>query len=290
MKRYYTQPIDQLQLSDYSNLVSMALLEDCPNGDITSESIFLGDDQCRASLVPREEGIFCGMGVVSEICKQTGNTFTYTFYKKDGDSFVKNVPILKMEGNLNTILRVERILLNFIQYLSGISTQTNSLVKRYNQKLMIFDTRKTLPGYRKLAKYAVYTGGGANHRLDLSDMAMIKDNHVAMAGSIEEAVSKIRNKFPDKKIEVEVDSISQIEEVVRSKAEIILLDNFTIEDTIVAIKKIKTLDSTLLIECSGGITPEKLEALSQFEGIGVSMGYLTHTTKFLDLSLEVERI
>ncbi len=290
MKRYYTKPVDKLEAGDYSRLVSLALEEDCPAGDITSESIFQEKDKCKARLISREDGIFCGMGVVSEICRQTGSKFNFAFQKKDGEAFSKNDTILTIEGSLIVILKVERVMLNFLQYLSGISTQTDTLVRRYNKRLLILDTRKTLPGYRKLAKYAVYTGGGANHRLDLSDMAMLKDNHVAMAGSIENAVRKIRTKFPGKMVEVEVDHISQIDEAIKSGAEIILLDNFTVKDSILAIEKIKTMNPSVLIECSGGITPEKLETLSQFEGIGVSMGYLTHTTRFLDLSLEVEKL
>jgi nicotinate-nucleotide pyrophosphorylase (carboxylating) len=185
-------------------------------------------------------------------------------------------------------LRIERVLLNFLQYLSGIATEANKISKKYENRLLIFDTRKTLPGYRKLAKYAVYIGGACNHRQNLSDMGLIKDNHVAMSGSILEAVSKIRKNFPDRKIELEIDGLFQLDEALKASPDIIMLDNFSIEDTKIAVEKIKLEKPNIRIECSGGITPEKLDALSNFGTIGVSMGYLTHTTRFLDLSLEIE--
>jgi nicotinate-nucleotide pyrophosphorylase (carboxylating) len=133
----------------------------------------------------------------------------------------------------------------------------------------------------------VHTGGGWNHRIDLSDMAMIKDNHVAKAGSMKLAIAKIREKFPKKKVELEIDRIDQIEEALASKPDILLLDNFSLEDTKLAVEKIHTSSPDMWIECSGGITPSKLQALNEIGKIGVSMGYLTHTTRFCDLSIEV---
>lgn len=275
--------------TDFLVLVKLALEEDSPAGDITSESIFDQKDQCRAILIAKESGLLCGLDVVHELNSQTSNQFTIQQFKKDTDKFVKGDKILELNGSLITILKIERILLNFLQYLSGIASETNRIVERYGGQLFILDTRKTMPGYRKLVKYAVYCGGGANHRLNLSDMAMLKDNHVAMAGSIEIAVKLIRDKHPSKKVELEIDNLFQLDEAIESNPDIILLDNFSIEDTTIAVQKIREKKPFIRIECSGGITPEKLSGLAKLNGVGVSMGYLTHTTRFIDLSLEIEK-
>ena len=151
-----------------------------------------------------------------------------------------------MNGNLIEILKIERIFLNIIQYLSGIATQTYKVVKEYSKyNIKILDTRKTLPAYRKLAKYAVYCGGGNNHRLNLQDMALIKDNHLIQGTSIQKLVQKIRTKYPKKIIEVEIQTLKQIEDAVQSNVDIILLDNFTIENTKKAIQEIRNRKSSI---------------------------------------------
>ena len=288
MDRFYTNPISKLTSSDFTQLVRLALEEDMPEKDITSESIFSKEQKANATLIAKEEGVLAGTIVIEELNKQTGNLFSYQVLKQDGEAFKPKETLLTLKGSLIVILRIERVLLNFLQYLSGIATEANKISKKYENRLMVFDTRKTLPGYRKLAKYAVYIGGACNHRQNLSDMGLIKDNHVAMSGSILEAVAKIRKNFPDKKIELEIDGLFQLDEALNASPDIILLDNFSIEDTKIAVNKIKLEKPNIRIECSGGITPEKLDALSNIGTIGVSMGYLTHTTRFLDLSLEVE--
>lgn len=286
-ERFYTSPVDHLDIQDYLPLLEIGLKEDAPEGDITSESIFEKDKKTSALLVAKENGILCGLGVLEAIKYKFPNEFDFQTQFQDGNSFETKQEILEIKGNLLVILLVERVMLNLLQYLCGIATTTNQIVKKY-PNLLILDTRKTLPAYRKLAKYAVYIGGGANHRINLSDMAMLKDNHVALCGSMKDAVEKIRTKHPTKKIELEVDSIAQLEEAIQSKPDIILLDNFTLDETKKAVKILREKAPQIRIECSGGITPEKLKALSELGEIGVSMGYLTHTTRFLDLSLEIE--
>ena len=288
MDRFYTNPISKLTSSDFTQLVRLALEEDMPEKDITSESIFSKEQKANATLIAKEEGVLAGTIVIEELNKQTGNLFSYQVLKQDGEAFKPKETLLTLKGSLIVILRIERVLLNFLQYLSGIATEANKISKKYENRLMVFDTRKTLPGYRKLAKYAVYIGGACNHRQNLSDMGLIKDIHVAMSGSILEAVAKIRKNFPDRKVELEIDGLFQLDEALNASPDIILLDNFSIEDTKIAVNKIKLEKPNIRIECSGGITPEKLDALSNIGTIGVSMGYLTHTTRFLDLSLEVE--
>ncbi|ANG99862.2 nicotinate-nucleotide diphosphorylase (carboxylating) [Leptospira borgpetersenii serovar Ballum] len=290
MKRAYTDPVSSVSYQDYETLVKLAWEEDCPEEDITSVSLFTPDQKATASLNARESGILCGIGALEVLNVLSENQIHSELLKQDAESFQKGDTLLRIQGNLVQILRIERILLNFLQYLSGISTRTGEVVQKYGRKgLMIFDTRKTLPGYRKLAKYAVYCGGGNNHRLNLSEMAMIKDNHLAMYSSSREPVEKIKARFPGKIVEVEIDSLLQLEEAIGSGAEVILLDNFSLEDMKTAYSILKQKAPNVQIEFSGGITPEKLEVLSEFSGAGVSMGYLTHTTRFLDLGLDIEQ-
>lgn len=289
MKRAYTHPISSVTYQDYETLVSLAWQEDCPDEDITAVSLFSPEKRARASLNAREPGILCGSGALEVLNVLSGDSIRYEFFKKDSEAFAKGDTLLKIEGSLIGILRIERILLNFLQYLSGISTRTGEVVSKYGKNgLMILDTRKTLPGYRKLAKYAVYCGGGSNHRLNLSEMAVIKDNHLAMYSSAHEPVNTIKNKFPGRLVEVEIDSLSQLEDAITSGTDAILLDNFSLEDMKAAYTILKQKAPNIQVEFSGGITPEKLEALSNFTGAGASMGYLTHTTRFLDLGLDIE--
>ncbi|MBM9546022.1 carboxylating nicotinate-nucleotide diphosphorylase [Leptospira sp. 201903074] len=287
MIRGYTTPVTEITAKDFETLVSLALEEDLPAGDITTESLFSSDEICKAELLAKEEGVLCGLAVISCLIQKTNAKVDWMPILNDGAELSRGTIIGSLEGSLVSVLKMERILLNFIQYLSGIATNASKVAKEF-PNLLVLDTRKTLPGYRKLAKYAVYMGGGANHRLNLSEMAMLKDNHIAKAGSIQSAVQMVRNANPGKKIELEIDGLSQLDEAMSSNPDIILLDNFSDSDTEKAIRKIKGNSPQIHIECSGGITPEKLKFLSQFQDIGVSMGYLTHTVKFLDISLDIK--
>ncbi|TGL40951.1 carboxylating nicotinate-nucleotide diphosphorylase [Leptospira perdikensis] len=287
MIRGYTTPVTEISEKDFDSLVTLALEEDLPAGDITTDTLFESDEICKADLLAKEEGVLCGLAVLPCLIRKTNANVIWKPILSDGAPLSRGTIIGSLEGSLISVLKMERVLLNFIQYLSGIATNANKVVREF-PNLLILDTRKTLPGYRKLAKYAVYTGGGANHRLNLSEMAMLKDNHVAKVGSIQSAVQIVRNANPGKKIELEIDGLSQLDEAMQSNPDIILLDNFSDLDTEQAIQKIKTNSPQIRIECSGGITPEKLKFLSRFQDIGVSMGYLTHTVKFLDISLDIK--
>ena len=234
MNRYYTQPISQIEPQDFQYILSKALEEDCPDSDVTTESIFSSSDRGEAILKSREEGIVCGLPLLNLLRDMFTDQFNFTLSAKEGEKVHKGTEIARLNGQLIRLLKLERIILNFLQYLSGIATTANSLSMKYPD-LLILDTRKTLPGYRKLVKYAVYTGGGANHRINLSDMALIKDNHIALCGSITNAVSQIRSKYPDRKIELEIDSPEQLDEALESRPDIIMLDNFSDEDTIFSV-------------------------------------------------------
>ncbi|EKJ88122.1 nicotinate-nucleotide pyrophosphorylase (carboxylating) [Leptospira meyeri] len=287
MTRGYTTPVTEISEKDFEALVTLALEEDLPAGDITTDSLFNSNENCKAELLAKEEGVLCGLAVLPCLIRKTGANVKWKHILTDGAELSKGTVIGTLEGSLVDVLKMERILLNFIQYLSGIATNASKVAREF-PNLLILDTRKTLPGYRKLAKYAVYTGGGANHRLNLSEMAMLKDNHVAKAGSIQSAVQIVRNANPGKKIELEIDGLSQLNEAIASNPDIILLDNFSDSETEKAIELIKEKSPKIRIECSGGITPDKLKFLSKFQDIGVSMGYLTHTVKFLDISLDIK--
>jgi len=286
--RGYTTPISVLEAGDFFPILDLALEEDAPMGDVTSDSIFPKDHQSKASLIARDAGILCGIGVLEALAFKFKNQFTFQIEVADGSELFPNRVIAEIHSNTRVLFRIERILLNLIQYLSGIASSTHAIVTQY-PNLKILDTRKTLPAYRTLAKYAVHTGGGWNHRINLSDMAMIKDNHIAAIGSITKAVDSIRSSYPKIGIEIEIDRLDQLEEAISNNPNIILLDNFSLRDTKSAVDIINSLSSnkSIMIEASGNITPDKLSALSEIGGIGVSMGYLTHTTKFLDIGLDM---
>lgn len=286
--RGYTTPISILGQEDFEAILNLALDEDAPKGDVTSESIFPLNHKSKAILKARESGVLCGIGVIAALSRKFPNQIRFHIHLEDGAELKPGTIIADLEGNTQILFRIERILLNLLQYLSGIASATSLLVHKY-PNLKILDTRKTLPAYRKLAKYAVHTGGAWNHRIHLSDMAMIKDNHIEAIGSITKAVQSIRQAHPALKIEIEIDRLDQLQEAIANSPDVILLDNFTLEDTAKAVSLIRSSSDpkSILIEASGNITPDKLNALSEIGGIGVSMGYLTHTTRFLDIGLDM---
>lgn len=299
MNPHYTTPINRILRDDVEALISLAIMEDAPEGDITSESIFDKSQKGIAYLIAKSNGIFCGREISNHLIQIFNEKTEYHIQIirsfKDGDWFDEKSILMEISGEIPGLLRLERILLNFVQYLSGISTLTYNTVqiaKNVNPTIYILDTRKTLPGYRKLAKYAVYIGGGSNHRIDLSEMAMIKDNHIKAAKGIQKAVEKIRYKYPNKKIEIEIENIEQVEEALFSKPDILLLDNMDLDQIQECITKIdqiceKNHLKKPLIELSGGWKPENLSKLKNINNVGISMGFITHSAKFLDISMEI---
>lgn len=299
MKRpHFTKPVDHIERVDCEALIRLALAEDAPAGDPTSESIFPPELTRRAHVVSREAGVLCGAALAVHLldifAEVTACRIRLEDSLKDGEAFGAGTKLMTLDGSVAGILRVERVLLNFLQYLSGIATTTQDAVSRAPAGVFVLDTRKTLPGYRRLAKYAVYLGGGTNHRIHLSEMAMVKDNHVAAAGGITNAASKIRQKHPELPLEIEIDELFQIEEALLASPRVILLDNMDVADIEEAARRIAARcaeagKTAPVIEVSGGWTPARLHSLAAVGlPVGVSMGYLTHTTRFLDLSLEME--
>lgn len=268
----------------YDDFIKNALAEDGAYNDITVNSIIPPDSKSIVDIISKEDGIIAGIEIFKRIFFILGNAEA-SFTIKDGDK-VKNKDIIGcIKGSTSTILSGERTALNILQKLSGIATTTNklcSLIKDTNVKVV--DTRKTTPGMRVMEKYAVTVGGGFNHRFGLSDGILIKDNHIAAAGSIEKAIELTRkNTSFVRKIEVETESISEVKEALSAGADIIMLDNMTTDDVK---KAVELINKKAIIEVSGNISFDTIRAKA-IKGVDyISCGMITHSSKNLDLSMK----
>ena len=267
-------------------IVELALLEDLSLGDITSDTIFTLENQAKAVITAKEDLVLCGLNTAKEVFLAVDNTLQFTALKQDGDNVKKGEAVCEISGATLAILKAERTALNFMQRLSGIATTARAFAQvgqKYN--VMIVDTRKTQPGFRRLDKYAVRTGGARNHRMTLADSVMIKDNHIAAAGSITKAVQKIKNTIGHTpKIEVETTNLDEVKEALRAGADIIMLDNMT--PTQVALCK-QEINGRAVVEVSGGVNASNLEAYCQAGPDVISIGALTHSVPAKDLSLKI---
>jgi nicotinate-nucleotide pyrophosphorylase (carboxylating) len=235
-------------------LIEMALLEDIPAGDITSENIISSDSISRALIVANEEGVLAGIYVAERVMKQIDRTVFFEIHRKDGQKMNRGDKVAVIKGPSVSLLKGERTALNFLQRMSGIATTTQNFVKALDgKKTKILDTRKTTPGLRSLEKYAVRMGGGTNHRFSLSDMVMIKDNHIKIVGSISEAVLAARKKIkPGIKIEVETTNKEEAEEAMKCGADIVMLDNMSLRRMR---EVVKLLNGKVPVEVSGSQEP-----------------------------------
>ncbi|WP_338988554.1 carboxylating nicotinate-nucleotide diphosphorylase [Fusobacterium animalis] len=277
--------IDKFQMDDS---IRMALKEDITSEDISTNAIYKNYRMAEISLYSKEDGILAGLDVfkrVFELFELLDNSVEFTEYKKDGDKVLNKDLILKIRADVKTILSAERTALNYLQRMSGIATYTRKIVEALDDKnILLLDTRKTTPNMRIFEKYAVRVGGGYNHRYNLSDAIMLKDNHINAAGSITEAIKLAREYSPFiKKIEVEVEDLKGVEEAVAAGADIIMLDNMDIETTK---KAIKIINKQAIIECSGNIDITNINRFKGLEIDYVSSGAITHSAKILDLSLK----
>ncbi len=265
-------------------IVKLALKEDIGHGDITSESIFPENHSSNAIIKAKQDCIICGEKIVKEI-KSFFPSVEFTVFKKDGETVKNGDIVYSLNGKTIELLKLERTLLNFIQRLSAISTVTNRFVKELEgTKIKILDTRKTTPGMRILEKYAVKTGGGHNHRFGLYDGVLIKENHIKAAGSIRKAVELCRkNNHHLIKIEVEVETLNQLEEALKSGVDGVLLDNMEIKEIEKACEFKK--EYSFFIEVSGGITFEKLNKLKNLDIDYISSGFITHSARIIDLTM-----
>lgn len=275
--------------NDIAQYVRMALKEDAPWGDITSQALIPSEARLTARLAAREDGILCGEDLFTQAMQQTG-AITTTFQKHDGDSFQKGDVLAQVEGPARAVLQAERVALNFTQRLSGIATLTAKYVAATaGTKARIVDTRKTTPGMRLLERYAVRCGGGHNHRYSLSDAVLAKDNHLSLlsqngARSLTEALREARSRLTHTThFEVEVDRMDQIEPVLAAGIDTIMLDNFTPEAMREAVKLIA---GRAFVEASGGVTLPQITTIAETGVDIISVGALTHSVRSLDLGLD----
>lgn len=264
--------------------VSEALSEDSVTDDLTSQATITQSQVSEARFVTRKSGVIAGCLVAAAVLEQCGIN-EYELLVKDGQEVSANTELIRLKAETRAILKAERTALNFLSHLSGIATFTNLWVKEVSSsKTAIRDTRKTTPGLRELEKYAVRMGGGLNHRMNLSDQALIKDNHIAAAGSVSQAINRVKKAAPGALIEVEVDTLEQLKEALQCSVEIVLLDNMSIEQTKAAVEIAK--ESNTKLESSGGL---KLENAAAYAATGVdylAVGALTHSAPVLDIGLD----
>ncbi len=264
--------------------VAQALAEDSHDGDITSKATITAEQISKAAFTARKSGVVAGTLIAAVVLEQCGFK-NYQLLVKDGQAINAGTELIKVEGNTRAILLAERTALNFLSHLSGIATLTAQWVKAVEgSKTKVRDTRKTTPGLRELEKYAVRMGGGTNHRMTLSDGALIKDNHIAAAGSVTAAINNVKKEFPGVEIEVEVDNLEQLKEALQTGVDIVLLDNMSIEQTKAAVEISKGYNTKL--ESSGGL---KIENAAAYAATGVdylAVGALTHSAPVLDIGLD----
>jgi nicotinate-nucleotide pyrophosphorylase (carboxylating) len=271
----------------YEELLRTALLEDLGRaGDLTTDAIVPAGQTGTADAVGRASGIVSGLGAFARTFTLIDPAITVTLHAGDGDRVSAGTPIASVRGSLRAILSAERTALNVLGHLSGVATATDRLVQAVaGTHAAIIDTRKTTPGMRALEKAAVRHGGGHNHRFGLDDAILIKDNHVAIAGGVRQAIEAARGYAGHLvKIEVEVDSIEQLDEALAARADIILLDNFSIDDTRAAV--VRTAGRALL-ESSGRIDELTVRAVAETGVDLISSGALTHSVRVLDIGLDI---
>lgn len=269
------------------SLLNQFFIEDIGEQDITTDLIFADQTEGKIVFIAKEAGIFCGEEIIYTGFQLFDPQIQTEVFLKDGDSIEVGQQLAVVSGKINDLLKGERVILNLVQRMSGIATLTNKAVMTLNSHhTKVCDTRKTTPGLRMLEKYAVRTGGGFNHRFGLYDGIMIKDNHISFAGSISKAVETARSKAGHMvKIEVEVETEEQVIEAVNAKADVIMFDNRTPDE----IKEfIKLVPDSIITEASGGIN---LSNIASYQDTGVdyiSLGFLTHSYKALDISVKVQ--
>jgi len=271
-------------------IIDRALAEDLGKGDVTTEALIPGDQQGTGFIVAKKEGILAGTGAAKQVFHRVDPELKVEILLEDGARVERGSRVAKVSGSIASILKAERVALNFLQRLSGIASETNRYVARVaGLAVRIMDTRKTTPSLRSLEKYAVKVGGGENHRMNLGDGILIKDNHLAALRSqgldLKEIITKARQNVPQRlQVEVEVRTVSEALEAVEAGADIVMLDNMNLEDIRQAVKSIR---GRALIEASGGITLDNVLAVAETGVDFISIGALTHSARALDISLEL---
>ena len=275
----------RLEAADYRELVRRALAEDLAGGDVTTDAIFGPNDRARGAFVAKSPCALAGRDVALEAFSQLDAGADATWRLHDGEECAAGAMIGHVTGSARALLSGERTALNFLQHLSGIATLTRQFVNASGGTITILDTRKTTPTLRALEKYAVRMGGATNHRMSLNDGVMIKDNHIHLGGGIANAVAQVRACGPHAVIEVEVETLAQVDQALDAGADILLLDNMTIDDIREAVRRSRGRAKT---EISGGVTLGRIPELASTGADFVSIGALTHSAPAVDISFDIE--
>lgn len=269
-------------------LIDIAIEEDISTGDLATNALIAKGQRATALITAKADGVISGLAVAERVL-ETISTEEYLFepYLQDGDRVAKGDKILKIEGTYRDLLTSERLMLNFLQRMSGIATATRQMVDLIaGTKAQLLDTRKTVPGHRLTDKLAVKHGGGTNHRMGLYDMAMIKDNHIKAAGGISKAIKQVKATLPiSVKVEVETTNLEEVQEALQGGADIIMLDNMSSEMMKEAVALIGNNAAT---EASGNITHERIREVAETGVDFISVGALTHSVRALDMSMNFE--
>src|SRR5690554_5695647 len=278
--------MDAKTLESAEILFNLAYAEDVGDGDITTDNLVPPDIIKTAILVAKEDEVIAGLPVAEMVFRKFDREIQWKEVKPDGSKVKAGDIIVEFTGNYRALLTGERKALNFLQRLSGIATYANQCMQEINgYKVEILDTRKTLPGYRHLDKYAVRMGGASNHRFGLYDMVMIKDNHIQVAGGIKEAVEAIRSKIPKSiKIEVETSNLEQVREALNADVDIIMLDNMSSK---LMKEAVDLINGRAKIEASGNMTLKRIRKVAATGVNYISIGALTHSVKALDISQRI---
>lgn len=266
-------------------LIRMALQEDITSEDVSTNAVMPTEVKGTVDLIAKEDGIIAGLDVYARVFQMLDEKTEIDFKCKDGDEVKKGELMATLTGDIRVLLSGERVALNYLQRMSGIATYTRQVAKLLEgSKVTLLDTRKTTPNCRVFEKYAVRVGGGCNHRYNLSDGVLLKDNHIGAAGSITKAITMAKEYAPFvRKIEIEVETLEQVKEAVKAGADIIMLDNMTPE---VMKQAVELIDGRAQTECSGNITKENIARIREIGVDFVSSGALTHSAPILDISMK----
>jgi nicotinate-nucleotide pyrophosphorylase (carboxylating) len=267
-------------------LIRLALEEDLPAGDVTTEAVLSPGVRASAVILAKEGLTVSGLGIARRVFEIVDHAVKWESNLDDGETAAAGDVLAEVEGAASSLMAAERTALNFLQHLSGIATTTQKITAKVGGlPVTILDTRKTLPGWRLLAKAAVLHGGGSNHRFSLSDSILIKDNHIKLCGGVAEAVERARAALPPRtRIEVETTSASELEEALEAGADVVLVDNTTAADLA---RAVVTVGDRAAVEVSGGITTENVVEMARTGVSMISLGALTHSARAVDISLEV---
>jgi nicotinate-nucleotide pyrophosphorylase (carboxylating) len=279
--------VEPLDRTDYHDVVRRALEEDIGSGDITTDATVPAFQQARGAFLAKADCVVAGLDVALEAFRQLEPGIRVEIHKRDGDSCKAGAVIAEVFGPARVLLAAERTALNFLQRLSGIATRARRYVDATGGRLIVLDTRKTTPTLRALEKYAVRAGGGTNHRVGLFDAVLIKDNHIRLAGGVAAAIQRSRAHNPGLPIEVEAQTLDEVDQALAAGAERILVDNMATADIREAVARAA---GRATVEISGGVTLDRMAELSTTDADFVSIGALTHSAPAIDISFEIEPV